>query len=295
MRLDISLHSPQSPPNPQPVPQYPPLIKRFGSDWEVDDPRHGDPGFYPRVFGEKDTIPEAFKYGNGNPLEMDLPRATLWRDSLGLYAPQSWKTQPPNWDDGNNWDWITEKSLVKTRLDQMYLHLIHGARFGTNKTGPNDPGYLDPVTGVGTLGQAGTLKPYHKEQVTTGGNYVWDAGGGKMWCIDGLAPAPTAEQLRDKFYLLHVCTQSSPVMWDATKRPEIDCPNGIWRRPDFPQAGGNIVVHPIFSTWANGLTMEWNGLHLRQDVMPAVRVKSWPPPAILTWPYIPNKPLIETW
>jgi len=274
-------------PNQQPVPQYPPTIRRFASDWECDDPRHGETrGYIPRVYGEKDTIPEAFKYGNGDPMKMTLPWAKLWFDCFGFYTPRAWDNMPPNWNDGVDWSWITQKDRVLTERQKWWLHLIHAARAFTNKMSIPDPDRYDPITGVGY----GTT-PFGKEQVTTGGNYVWDAGNGRMWCLDGLAPPPPAELLRDKFYWLHIGTQSSPDVWDATKRPEWDCPNGIWKRPGFPQAGDNIVVHPLISTWDAGATMTWNGIPLRQDVMPAVRVKAWPQ-SYAPWPLIPDRPLI---
>ena len=280
------------PPEPhvQPVPIFPGSGFRGAHDFECNDPRHGQTkGYVPRTYQQKETIPEAFKYDGGDSQNMTLEWSRLWRDCLGMYAPQTWKTQPADLNDGKDWSWFNG-FIPATELDKWYLHLIHGARAYTNKTGPNDLGYCDFLTGFGT----GT-NPFRMEAVDCGGNYYWRSTGNRFWCLDGLAPAPTAEQVKDNFALLHVATQSSPVVWDATPRPDIDCPNGIWYIPEFPQAGGNIVVRPMISTWSNGSTMEWNGLHLREGQLDAVRVKPWPASSYIPWPNIPKRDLIVNW
>ena len=279
----------------QPVPIYPPENEIFWGlhDFMCNDPRHGQTeGYVSRTWKQKVPVPAAFKYDGGKSKEMDYGYSKLWRDSLGLYAPQRWKTQPADLNDGNDWSWL-RGFIPKCELDKWHLHMVHGARFGTNKTGPNDIGFQDEYTGYGTPDENGNMTPYKKEPVDLTGNYYWRSSGNRFWCLDGFAPAPEAEQLRDNFFLLHICTQSSPDFWDSTKRPEIGCPKGIWEILDFPQAGGNIAVHPMISLLENGATMSWNGLNLREGVMDVVRLGTWPMPSLITWPYIPNRTLVS--
>lgn len=217
--------------------------------------------------------------------------AKLWYDLLKMYSPSNWSYIPADLNDGNDWEWFNG-FIPTSELDKWYLHLIHGARAFTNKVGPNNTGYYDPITGFGTPGPNGK-EPYKKEGVTTGGNYFWSAGrfnnDWRVWCLDGFKPAPAAEQIKDMFFLVHISTQCTPKCVDATPRPDINCPNGIWEITEFPQCGGNIVPVPMISCWEDAPTMQWNGLYLRQNVLTNVRALPYPAPEIITWPYIPNK------
>ncbi len=291
--LSISVVSP----NRQPIPIMPPDNKVAYSlhDFACNDPRHGETvGYIPRTYSDKAglALPEAFKCDPDLSHEMSIEWATLWHDLLGMYAPKYFKTSPADLSD-QDYSWLNG-FVPKNELDKQYLMLIHGARFGTNKTGPNNIGYYDPYTGYGTPGSDGSMRPYRKEEVDTGGNYYWWSGEGtKVWAIDGKMPAPKAGQLRDMFFLVHIGTQCSNEYFDSTPRPDIGCPNGLWKILEFPQGGSNITTFPFISDWDKGRTMDWNGIYLRETQLPSVRFSLTTHPEI-TWPYIPNKPLIVT-
>lgn len=273
----------------QPIPIMPPdgKIIRSGNDFEVADPRyHETEPYLPRVNGTKYTVPQAHKYNGGNPQKMTYGWAKLWHDSLAMYAPKAWSVIPPIFDDGVDWTWLGN-FIPETELDKWWLHLIHYTRAYTNHMSVPMDEYYDPITGFG----AGT-QPFMKEAVMCANNYLWKTSSGNnyFWALDGTKEPPLAEQLRDMFFLLSISTQSSPVQIDKTKSEGL--PNGVWKIPGFPQASDNIVVHPLISTWENGKQMDWNGIHLREAVLPTERLVSWPPPARVTWPFIPYTDMV---
>ena len=271
----------------QPLPIMPPgEVMWLAHDFMADDPRHStELPYVPRVYQTRYTIPEAFKFIRSESQKMTYEWAKLWYDIFAYYCPKHFRTSPADLSTGD-WTWLNG-FVPESLLDQWWLHLIHDARAFTNKTGPNVYPYMDVITGYGS-----GLEPFKKELVTTGGNYLWRVDGSPdlVWCLDGLAPAPDYVQLLDLFFLIHIATQCTPNQVDPTPRP--GCPNGTWEIIRFPQAGGNIVVHPIISVWEDGAVMEWEGLHLRQNRMDKKRILNTEP--ALPYPYIPDKPLRET-
>lgn len=267
-----------------------------GPDFMVPDPRYtpDNKPYTSRTTGTRYTVPMAHKLDGGDSQPMDYEWSKFWRDCLGLYVPAHFKTSPfdPNAGEGN-WEWLGD-FVPASLLDQWFLHLIHGARALTNKTGPNNAGYYDPLTGFGTPGTSGEMKPYGKEPVTFGNNYCLQSEGRRIWALDGFERPPAVELVKDRFYLLHAFTQSAPKVLDKTPRP--GCPNGVWPIPGAPQAGGNVVAHPIISRWEAGRVMTKDGIKLREINIPAERFLSYfPLPEYVPWPFVPQRDLIVAW
>jgi hypothetical protein len=290
---------PEEPPvvNVQPVPRWLPGPQcRTGNDFEVNDPRYApnNEPYTSRTTGTGHTLPQAHKLEGGLPKKMDYKWSKFWSDCHSLYVPRAWLTMPPDWNDGVDWTWLGNfKSLVPTEQRKWFLHGIHGARAITNHMGPNDFGYYDPYTCYGTSYEDGRPPDnfYKKEPVTFGNNICNVSEGRKIWALDGFLDPPEVELVRDRFDILHIFTQSSPNLYDATKRPP-KCPNGIWYVPTAPQAGENIFVHPIISCWENGKTCTKEGLNLREIQIPVNRYLPMPAPEFVAWPFIPLRPLI---
>jgi hypothetical protein len=277
----------------QPVPIMPPGdVVGLRNDFEANDPRRFvTVGYLPRVYGTRYTLPQAFKFRFSDRCKMTYEWAKLSYDLQKHYAPKRFMTDPPI-PIGPNDDWLMGHT-PKNRMDEWYLHLHTHDRFINNGVGWNSPGFYDPVTGFGSGNN-----PYEQEGITTGGNYMWSAGTDgnyeRVWCLDYLAPAPPVDLLvkYGGFFLYHIATQCTPRVIDKTPRPEIDCPNGIFEIIEFPQGEGNLVPYLCLSREPSMPTMTWNGLHLRQNMVTRVRVKSWPGDPRITYPYIPEKPLI---
>lgn len=299
MQLEITLHVDSLPSRPQPVPRWlnGPQV-RNGVDFEVNDPRYtpDNEPYTSRTTGTPHTVPMANKLEGGESQPMDYAWSKFWRDCLGLYVPAAWHFLPFDRAQGEGaktWEFLGG-FIPATILDQWFLHLIHGARALTNKTGPNNPGFYDPYTGFGTPNEDGSppRKFYMKEPVTLGNNICSQSSGRRIWALDGFEAPPALEDVRDRFDLLHIFTQSAPNVMDRT--PGTSTPNGIWPIPGAPQAGDNIVVHPIISRWTNGSVRWAQGLHLREINLPPERLCAQPAPdARITWPFIPNVPLIR--
>lgn len=278
-----------TPGRPAPVPVLPPSRIRIAHDHECRDPVHGmEEGWLPRVWGTDDILPSTEKFVISDGCEMDLPWAQLQFDVMAYYFPRSYRTDPPI---GLNDEW-TGGHRFKSYMEEVYIHFIHGARFKTNHKGPNNLGRYDPVTGYGTPNGNEPMKPYEFEGLTCTGNELWSAGkdGNRMrfWCIDYLAPPPTVEQLVNHFFLINIATQVTPICIDPTPRENPHRPNGDWQVIPFWHGEENLVPFLVLSRDKNMPTMEWNGLHLRQNMLEMTRVLEVPAGSPFSNPYVPG-------